>query len=358
MGKLKIEFTALIEMAELSSEGVIIYSLVDRRIMFANLIAFNILGLNEDSRQSDIESVVNLVMPEDREYVKSQYSALRKNPFTLEIEFRLMSSGRQNTFLCCNAYLLSRDSTLIVFIRDVTKPKEHENYLAEFGARKNTVLDTLTHHMSGALNLMQHLSFEAEKYIESTTDKNLKIYLGLLKDNSKSCLEIINDLLKNEHEISPEISVKHSRIDVVKKISFIHDELQRSYRARKFLFYHPAGHVFINIDEIKLLQVVNNLTSNAIKFSPNAESIIINIDDNDQEVVVSVRDNGIGIPQQLRPSIFERQLGTGRTGLNGERSIGLGLYICKSLIQLMNGKIWFESKEGEGSIFYISLPKH
>ena len=293
MEKLKVEFTALLEMAELSTEGVIIYSLIDRRVMFANLIAFNILGLNENSLQSDVESIVNLVVPEDREYVKAQYSALRENPVTLEVEFRLMNVGNENTFLCCNAYLLSHQSALIIFIRDITKPKEHENYLVEFGARKNTVLDTLTHHLSGALNLMQHLSVEAEKYIESTTDKNLKIYLGLLKDNSKSCLEIIHDLSKNEHEVSPEISVKRVRMDVVKKISFIHDELQRSYRARKFLFYHSARQIYINTDGIKLLQVVNNLTSNAIKFSPSTEPIIIDITDNDQEVIVSVKDNGI-----------------------------------------------------------------
>jgi two-component system, OmpR family, sensor histidine kinase VicK len=357
MENLKVEFNIIREIADVSLDAVIVYSLADKKLIYANTLAFDLVGLRMNASRLDIEALLGKVVPQDREYLKNQYGVVRDKFLTGEVEFQLTRDNGHPVFLCCNAYLVSKKSAIIVFIKDITRLKEHEEYIVEYGARKNTVLDSLAHQVSGALNLMQHLSAQAEKYIEVTNDKNLKIYLKLLNDNSSHCLAIIYDLLKHEHEVSPAVSVKNSRIDVVDRISIIHDELQQSYQKRKFLFTSSVESLHINTDEVKLLQVVNNLASNAIKFSPSTESITICITDNDEEVIVSVRDSGIGIPQLIQPSIFERQPGAGRTGLNGEKSMGLGLSICKNLIQLMGGKIWFESAEGEGSTFYISLPK-
>jgi len=163
--------------------------------------------------------------------------------------------------------------------------------------------------------------------------------------------------LKVEHEKSPRISAKNDRVDVVNKISIVHDELRQSYRTREFILRYPREPIFATADEIKLLQVVNNFVTNAVKFSPITEPVVINISENSDQVVISVQDKGIGIPDQLKPLIFERQVGTGRIGLKGEKSLGLGLSISKNLVHLMNGKIWFESIEGQGSSFYFSLPK-
>jgi two-component system sensor histidine kinase VicK len=70
-----------------------------------------------------------------------------------------------------------------------------------------------------------------------------------------------------------------------------------------------------------------------------------------------VRDNGIGIPEELQPFLINKYTRAGRTGLNGEKTTGLGLSIIKSLIDMHNGKIWLESKENKGTAFYIELPK-
>jgi two-component system sensor histidine kinase VicK len=219
------------------------------------------------------------------------------------------------------------------------------------------VLDVVAHHISSALTLMQHLSKEAQKHIGSDSDANLKIFLGLLHDNSKTCLEIITGLLKHEHEKSPAIGTRSDRIDIVNKMSIVHDEFTQSYRTREFIFRYPQRVIFAKADDIKLLQVLNNFITNAVKFSPVTEPIIITVDDSNDDVTISVQDRGIGIPDTLKPLIFERQIGTGRVGLKGEKSLGLGLSICKHLVDQMSGKIWFESNDGEGSIFFFSLPK-
>ena len=351
-------FSVLQEIADLSAEGVVVHDLREKKLIYSNPVASRLLGLRTGASQADIERIFTTIAPEDKEYIRSKYLTIASRSVTTDVEMRINAAGGDDIFICCTAYLVANGTAIVVFIRDITKPKEHEDYLVEFGARKNTLLDTLTHHMSGALNLMRHLSSEAEKYLGVSPDKNLRTYLKLLNDNNTYCLEIIDDLMRNEHQKSPEIFVKNARIDIVDRISIIHQELQQSFRDRKFLFDHSTDSSFINVDEIKLLQVVNNFVSNAIKFSLNETPIRIRIAETAGEVVVSVSDQGIGIPAALQPTIFERQRGNGRTGLNGERSNGIGLSICKNLIELMGGRIWFDSKEHEGSTFSFSLPKN
>jgi two-component system sensor histidine kinase VicK len=273
-----------------------------------------------------------------------------------EIEFQLANQLGKPIVLCCNAYLVFDKSAIIVFIKDITKSKEHEDYIVKYGARKNTVLDSLAHQVSGAINLMQHLASQAEKYVEATNDRNLQIYLDLLNNNSSHCLRIIYDVLKEEHQVSPGVAVRNSRIDIVEKMAIIHESLQQSYRTRKFVFFSPVKSLHINTDEVKVLQVVNNLTSNAIKFSHSTSTITLSIAMKDHMIIVSVTDEGIGIPDSMKPAIFENQFGIGRTGLNGERSIGLGLSICKDLVRLLGGDIWFDNTENKGSTFYVGLP--
>jgi two-component system sensor histidine kinase VicK len=350
------EFETVQQIGDASSDGVVIYSLIEDKILYANSHARDLVGLKGNLSRVNIESILEFVAPQDKEYLINQYLTIAKKQIPSEVEFRIIDVNKRLLFVCCNAYLVADESAVVVFIKDITKPKEHQNYLVEYGARKNTVLDNLAHHISGALTLMQHLSLEAGKYVENTHDKNLKVYLDLLNDNSRHCIEIIHDLLKNEHGESPSISIKNSRVDVIEIASYIYKQLVQSYQNRKFHFMLCKDSLYINTDEVKLLQVINNLTSNAVKFSAPDKVITIEVSENESEVIVSVKDGGIGIPDDLKPFIFQVQFGAGRKGL-GEKSIGLGLSISFNLIQLMKGKIWFESTVGEGSTFYFSLPK-
>ena len=98
------------------------------------------------------------------------------------------------------------------------------------------------------------------------------------------------------------------------------------------------------------------MISNAIKFSPSGASIVVSIFEDDDQVVISVEDNGIGIPEKLRAQVFNMFTTAQRPGTAGEKSFGLGLSICQQIIENHHGKIWFESKVNTGTTFHISLP--
>jgi two-component system sensor histidine kinase VicK len=345
------------EVAEASHHGVVIYNLIENEVLYSNPVAVKLLGLRKGDKQADIEALLTQINPSDVEYVKNQYAVLKEKSINADVEVRLRTREGDEVYLVCSAHSAAEGSAIAVSVQDVTKSRLHEKYLVEFGAKKNTVLHTLMHHMSGALNLMQHLSTEAEKYVQTTNDKQLSVYLKLLTGNNSHSLALIEGLIKQEQERSPYVSVKQAKFDAIEMVSLIHRELEQSFIDRKFVYHHSANELYIVSDPVKLLQVLNNLTSNAIKFSPASEPILMSVSENDSDVIFSVQDFGIGIPSGSQSLIFERQQNFGRTGLNGEKSIGLGLFICKNLVDLLHGTIWFESKEGEGSTFFCSLPK-
>ncbi len=114
--------------------------------------------------------------------------------------------------------------------------------------------------------------------------------------------------------------------------------------------------IYVPIDEYKFIQVINNLISNAIKFTPDGGVITVRIKPEKETVQISVSDTGVGIPEHLQEGLFEKFTKARRPGLKGEPSVGLGMSIIKTIVEWHGGKIWFESKENKGTTFHIELP--
>jgi signal transduction histidine kinase len=109
-------------------------------------------------------------------------------------------------------------------------------------------------------------------------------------------------------------------------------------------------------DHERLAQVLTNLLENAIKYSPHGGDIEIRVGQDGNQVVFSVRDHGIGIPQDQVKHIFERFYRAGNVSSEHYGGLGLGLHISREIIQRHEGQIWVESREGEGSTFSFCLP--
>ena len=105
-------------------------------------------------------------------------------------------------------------------------------------------------------------------------------------------------------------------------------------------------------DRERLLQVLGNLISNAIKFTPRGGSIVVRCDETETGLQLSVRDTGVGIPSQLLGAVFERFVQVA----HDHRGLGLGLHISKCIVESHGGRMWVESKLGEGSTFYVTIP--
>ena len=112
----------------------------------------------------------------------------------------------------------------------------------------------------------------------------------------------------------------------------------------------------MNLDESKFMQIINNLMTNALKFTKDDGIISLSVKEQHYSVLFTFSDNGIGIPKQFHTSIFEKFTEARRKGLKGEPTGGLGLSIVKLIVEWHKGKIWFESEEGRGVTFHFTVP--
>jgi signal transduction histidine kinase len=112
----------------------------------------------------------------------------------------------------------------------------------------------------------------------------------------------------------------------------------------------------ISVDREKMELVVQNLLENAVKYTPEGGMIDVSLSRNDTSVVFKIKDNGVGIPESQQDRIFTKFFRSDNVIRMETEGSGLGLYTTKNIVEAHKGKIWFDSKEGEGTTFYFTIP--
>ena len=128
--------------------------------------------------------------------------------------------------------------------------------------------------------------------------------------------------------------------------------------SKQIVVIDPPEPVEAEVHVQKIQRALNNLMHNAVKFTPDKGTIKLMLNANEEMIHIAVSDNGIGIPGELLPEVFDRFTKAGRRGLKGEKSYGLGLSICRQIVAQHHGSIRVESTDGRGTVFHIILPRH
>ena len=171
---------------------------------------------------------------------------------------------------------------------------------------------------------------------------------------------MIKELINTEFLQTSESAFVKQCTDIVEKLAAMISQYQQSplLISQRFRFTSSADSLYVNIDESKFIQAINNLISNSLKFTPDDGNIEVSISEPDEKnILITVQDNGIGIPADMQPFLFDRFTKARRPGIHGEPTNGLGMSIIKTIVEWHKGEIWFESREGKGTIFYVEIPK-
>ncbi len=219
---------------------------------------------------------------------------------------------------------------------------------------KNRILNIIAHDLR---NPISAVAFIAEGAIDDITDPGTPYLPALqaIKNSSYNSLHLIDELAsfaRDEHEeLMPVVTDITAIVD--NAVGMMEQKAKMKNISIKAEFHRPLyGKVDIN----KIGRVIGNLLDNAIKFSNPGDVINISTEKAGDNILIVVRDSGIGIPIDLLPNLFDVFTPSGRRGTSGESSNGLGLSICKQIVEAHGGQISVESTEGKGAIFYIRLP--
>lgn len=342
---------------ELSNDGVFIYKVDERRFQYINAAFAEIFYVSQENIYAQSRLLLDLIISEDQHYLRSRFSDLIHHGCITSTEFTIKISSGLQKHVSCDAYVLDNNTTIIGFVKDVSRIKEHENYIINYGAKKDTLLDMITHNLYGPLNLSQSILNKLQNSYKGEQYKDINAHIQLIQSITQECVDIVTNFLREEHQESERIFIKKSRFDIVERVRATLSKLVDTNHDKTFTLITKLDNLYINADSVKFFQIVHNLISNAIKFTPEGGQIDITLEEDEEDFTVSIKDNGIGIPKEFQSFIFFRNNTVQRAGLKGEKSMGLGLPIVKNLVELMNGKIWFESNENKGSVFFVSFPK-
>jgi two-component system, OmpR family, sensor histidine kinase VicK len=351
----QISIELIKEIGNLTSDGWALYDIRKNEMFFWNDAFLTILEVTPERLSRPDLSLLTEVFIDDETYIDELTQRLTTDLRLSDVELRIAS--RDEKYVLCSAVLLAERGLVSIAVKDVSKWKEHSNYIIEFGARKNTILDMVTHNLSGPLNITNNLLDRVDQFQKPEDYRHVGTYSRLIRENIQQCIEIINSFLREEHFTSPQIFVKRNRFDAISKIEILLKRYKQFAPEKNIRLVAKTRELFVTGDDVKFFQIVNNLISNAIKFTPDDGKIKIDVREEEAIFQVTIEDNGIGIPEYLKPHLFLKNSPAGRSGLRGEKSIGMGLYIVAKLVHLMKGTILFDSTEGKGSTFTLRFPK-
>jgi two-component system phosphate regulon sensor histidine kinase PhoR len=262
---------------------------------------------------------------------------------TLPLEIR----GRE---LWLSVAGVSFEEGTVYAFRDLTEERRLEELKADFIA-------TVSHELRTPIAAVHGAAKTLEREDIDIPDDSRKQLLAVMADQSERLAHVVNDILLASQVDSGRLMLASEQVDIadvargVLAAARVHapEELSLELVAPPTLPAIPA-------DRDKVRQVLANLVGNAIKYSPGAGWIEVRLEPRGGHLRVSVRDEGVGIPQADQQRIFEKFYRVDAKMSHGVSGTGLGLYICRELVRRMGGSIWVESNEGSGSTFFVELP--
>ena len=182
-------------------------------------------------------------------------------------------------------------------------------------------------------------------------------YLHDILSSGRHLLDLLNDILDLSKVEAGRMELESAPFSVHAALSYAVSMVREravGHRIEVRLAGDTEG-CLVNSDELRFKQVVVNLLSNAVKFTPDGGHVTVRAVSHDEEIEVTVTDDGIGIPTEDRDLIFE-SFQQGRRGNSKEEGTGLGLTLCRRIVGLLGGRMWLETEVGQGSTFGFSIP--
>ena len=307
-----------------------------------------------------ISKALAQITPKEQSEIYNHYIQINSRPFWQKTIFWAIIVSILSVLALSLFFMWIWNKTLRRSVAKKTQELNEAKEKAEEGNRlKSSFLANMSHEIRTPLNAIQGFS-------EILTSKDLKpekteLFANIIKTNCKDLTKLIDEILDLSKIESGQVTLIDQKFDIVQLITdLIEVQSQNIPEGKdvKILFVNQlhSDEFIMTSDPLRVKQILNNLLENAIKFTGSGSIKIYASYNSDSEIIFCVEDTGIGIEESSLNYIFDRfrKVEIDKTVLY--RGSGLGLNICKKLLQIMDGQIWVKSKYGEGSSFYFTLP--
>ena len=243
-------------------------------------------------------------------------------------------------------------SGLVAVLHDTTEQEKEER-------ERRLFVSNVSHELRTPLT-------SVKSYLEALDEGALSEpvapdFIKVLLDETNRMMRMVSDLLSLSRIDN---ATSHLDIELTNFTAFITFILNRFDKIRsqnddkkyEIIRDYPINSIWVEIDTDKMTQVIDNIINNAIKYSPDGGKITVNMKTTDIQMILSISDEGLGIPKKDLPKIFDRFYRVDKARSRAQGGSGLGLAIAKEIIKQHNGFIWAKSEYGKGSTFTIVLP--
>jgi len=231
-----------------------------------------------------------------------------------------------------------------------------KNTLEELNQTKDKLFSVIGHDLRGPIANMRSI-FDMVLEDEFTDRKELFDVMKVLRDKTCDTHNLLENLLYWSRSQQGRITPNQGVVDLSELVEDSLDLIKADAKAKGIdMEIKMEGAVLSYCDADMINLVLRNLLSNAIKFTPSGGRIILEIEQNDQNIKVAVRDTGVGIPEENIPKLFDKETYFTTYGTNKEKGSGLGLNLCREFVEANSGNIAVDSQQGKGSVFYFTLP--
>jgi PAS domain S-box-containing protein len=293
--------------------------------------------------------LMELIALEEREAVARAVAGAQSGSPSAEFECQVLCRGQEPMETLWSVYWSESEESLFCVVHDISERKKLERMKQEFLAMVSHDLRSPLTSITGVFELLAR-----GKYGELPAAAGEKV--GMARRNVSRLLSMVNDLLDMEKLEAGQLDLTLEPVDINDLLERCIEEASTVAESRKVNLVLKPATGKAEIDSDRMIQVIVNLLSNAIKFSPEGGDVTLAGKVSGDELEVSVTDQGRGVPEKYREAIFERFKQVEASDGKRKAGTGLGLPICKQLVELHGGKIGVDSEEGKGSKFWIRLP--
>ncbi|MCZ4693802.1 hypothetical protein DWB61_09685 [Ancylomarina euxinus] len=314
----------------------------------------------EDFFKYSSGKILNTPLPFEEIYYSDSIETIKEFINSPSEEYRLshvkLKNG-QESYKYWASFELNKDLRIWVG-HDVTALKLTEQKMRALNATKDKFFSIIAHDLRNPFNALITLSSYLIEAIESSNKAEAIELAKIIETSSEQGFELLVNLLEWSRTQTGSIQYNPELINLKKELKNPIQIVEGIAESKDIILTHNINEdITVLADPNMIRTVVRNLLSNAVKFTPKNGRISFEAFDNDDEVLIKICDNGVGMSQDIIDNLFSIEVNTSSTGTAGETGTGLGLILCFEFVKKHNGNIWVESEIGKGSCFSFSIPK-